>query len=136
LRAYYQRENGLQTRVFGLMIAAEAMAKTRSDDPQTIDPSIDPILEPLLGLHDRFARDEALGTLLTQHADPVIRRGLRHRFGTMQSPEIEDIRSSVIVRLLNRLERVDDPEADRRLRAASQSAANAARQSRSLRADA
>jgi len=84
------------------------MAKTRSEDPQKIDP----LLEPLLELHDRAARDKVLASLLTQHADPVIRRGLRHRFGPAQSPEIEDIRSSVIVRLLNRLERVDDPEAD------------------------
>jgi RNA polymerase sigma factor (sigma-70 family) len=90
------------------MIAAEAMAKPGPTEPLHIDP----LLEPLLAAHDAAARDEALGTLLTQHADPVIRRGLRHRFGATQSAEIEDIRSSVIVRLLNRLERVDDPEAD------------------------
>jgi hypothetical protein len=91
------------------MIRHPAMAKPRSDDPRYIDP----LLEPLLAARDRETRDEALGMLLTQHADPVIRRGLRHRFGASPSPEIEDIRSSVIVRLLNRLERVDDPEADR-----------------------
>lgn len=90
------------------MIAARAMVKTRSEEPQLLDP----LLEPLRDLRDHSGRDELLGTLLTEHADPVIRRGLRHRFGPAQSPEIEDIRSSVIVRLLNRLERVDDPEAD------------------------
>jgi hypothetical protein len=85
-----------------------AMIRQRSDDPQQIDA----LLEPLLAARD-VAREELLGALLNEHADPVIRRGLRHRFGAMQTAEIEDIHSSVILRLLNRLARLDDPDDDR-----------------------
>lgn len=101
---YYRLSFALARSVFG----HDDYAALRDGGPQEIDP----ILAPLLAPGDGAARDEALAELLTRHADPVIRRGLRHRFGGAQSPEIEDIRGSVIVRLLNRLQRVEAAEED------------------------
>jgi RNA polymerase sigma factor (sigma-70 family) len=66
---------------------------------------LDPLLEPLASASDDAARDAAIARLLTEVADPVIRRSLFHRLGTREA-ELEDIRGSVMLRLLKKLDEI------------------------------
>jgi DNA-directed RNA polymerase specialized sigma24 family protein len=64
---------------------------------------LDPELEPLVDARDETQRAIALERLLTEIADPVIRRSLFHRLGTRE-PELEDIRGGVMLRLVRKLD--------------------------------
>ena len=64
---------------------------------------VDPQLAPLLAANDESSRAAAIEHLLTEIADPVIRRSLYHRLGTRET-ELEDIRGGVLVRLVRKLD--------------------------------
>ena len=64
---------------------------------------LDPQLESLVAARDDSARAIAIERLLTEIADPVIRRSLAHRLGTRE-PELEDIRGGVMLRLVRKLD--------------------------------
>lgn len=65
--------------------------------------SLDPQLESLVAARDDIARAAAIERLLTEVADPVIRRSLFHRLGARE-PELEDIRGGVMLRLVRKLD--------------------------------
>jgi len=64
---------------------------------------LDPQLESLVAARDDLARATALESLLTEIADPVIRRSLFHRLGARE-PELDDIRGGVMLRLMRKLD--------------------------------
>ena len=64
---------------------------------------LDPQLLPLVNAQDDIARAAAIELLLTEVAEPVIRRSLYHRLGTREQ-ELEDIYAGVIVRLMRKLD--------------------------------
>lgn len=65
--------------------------------------ALDPELEELVAAHDESQRATAIERLLTEVADPVIRRSLFHRLGSRE-PELEDIRGGVMLRLVRKLD--------------------------------
>jgi hypothetical protein len=64
---------------------------------------LDPELEALVAARDDNERAVAIEHLLTDIADPVIRRSLFHRLGPRE-PELEDIRGGVMLRLVRKLD--------------------------------
>jgi DNA-directed RNA polymerase specialized sigma24 family protein len=71
----------------------------------------DPLLAPLLGAHNDEERKERTAALLAEHAMPVIDAILAARLRQLgTSAALEDLRGDVVVRLLNRLQRLlSDP---------------------------
>lgn len=74
-------------------------------------PPLDPQLEELVAARDETARAVAIERLLTEVADPVIRRSLFHRLGARE-PELEDIRGGVMLRLVRKLDEMQRGAAD------------------------
>lgn len=64
---------------------------------------LDPELEALVAARDDAERAAAIERLLTEVADPVIRRSLYHRLGARE-PELEDIRGGIMLRLIRKLD--------------------------------
>jgi len=64
---------------------------------------LDPQLEALVAARNESQRAIAIEQLLTEVADPVIRRSLFHRLGTRE-PELDDIRGGVMLRLVRKLD--------------------------------
>jgi RNA polymerase sigma factor (sigma-70 family) len=71
----------------------------------------DPLLARLLDTGDAAQRDTIVGELIAGHADPVIRRSIRHRLGIANPADVDDIRGAVMLRLLRKLSQLaaDDP---------------------------
>jgi len=66
---------------------------------------LDPELDSLVAAPDDAQRASAIEHLLTDIADPVIRRSLFHRLGAREQ-ELEDIRGGVMLRLIRKLDEV------------------------------
>lgn len=66
---------------------------------------LDPELDSLVAARDDTERATAIEHLLTDIADPVIRRSLFHRLGPREQ-ELEDIRGGVMLRLIRKLDEV------------------------------
>lgn len=73
--------------------------------------ALDPELEELVAARDDTQRAIAIERLLTEVADPVIRRSLFHRLGPRE-PELEDIRGGVMLRLVRKLDEVQRGASD------------------------
>lgn len=69
----------------------------------------DPILAPLYTTHDPAKREVLIGRLLIDVADPVIRRSLGRR-NMLRDEDVDDIRGAVMIRLLRRIESLDESE--------------------------
>src|SRR5207253_9540253 len=71
----------------------------------------DPLLARLLATRDAAQREALIGDLISEHADPVIRRSIRHRLGIANPADVDDIRGAVMLRLLRKLSQLaaDDP---------------------------
>lgn len=71
----------------------------------------DPLLARLLATQDAEQREAIIGELISEHADPVIRRSIRHRLGIANPADVDDIRGAVMLRLLRKLAQLaaDDP---------------------------
>jgi len=69
----------------------------------------DPILAPLYTTHDPAKREVIVGHLLIDVADPVIRRSLGRR-NMLRDEDVDDIRGAVMIRLLRRIESLEDSD--------------------------
>src|SRR4051812_44422981 len=70
----------------------------------------DPLLDALLREPDGFRRDERLRELLTDHAEPLIASmlGSTRLSSGFAAEDLEDVRGSVRLRLLQKLRRLHD----------------------------
>jgi hypothetical protein len=69
----------------------------------------DPLLSPLLAAQDAEARDCAIETLIVQHAQPVI-RAILGQFRGVGPEDLDDVSSTVALRLVCKLRQVDAAE--------------------------
>ncbi|HVR37869.1 MAG TPA: hypothetical protein VMU84_02150 [Thermoanaerobaculia bacterium] len=69
----------------------------------------DPILSPLYATHDPAKREAIIARLLTEVAEPVIRRSLGRR-NMLRDEDVDDIRGAVMIRLLRKFESIFEAE--------------------------